>query len=78
MTAFPRFSGSFINSYLSNRSQTVKLEENISEYGLVQSDVPQESVQGLFLFNIYISDSNTEVKLLKLRSCADDIQLTPS
>ena len=70
---------SWIASFLSNRSQSVKLNSAISEPCLVTSGVPQGSVLGPLLFNLFINDiadfidpSNT-AKLF-----ADDLKLYSS
>ena len=46
----------FVSSYLSNRSQRVKLNDHLSEWKLIQRGVPQGSLLGPVLFNIYIND----------------------
>lgn len=45
-----------INSYLSSRKQRVKLNGNYSEWLNIQRGVPQGSIMGPVLFNIYLND----------------------
>ena len=46
----------FIQSYLTNRIQMVKINSLFSEYSNVESGVPQGSISGLLFFNILICD----------------------
>ena len=46
----------FIQSYLTNRIQRVKINSLFSEYSNVESGVPKGSISGLLFFNIFICD----------------------
>ena len=46
----------FIQSYLTNRIQRVKINSSFSEYSNVESGVPQGSISGLLFLNIFICD----------------------
>ena len=59
----------FIQSYLSNRIQRVKINSSFSEYSNVESGVPQGSISGPLFFNIFICDfffDDTDIVSCKL------------
>ena len=46
----------FIQSYLTNRIQRVKINSSFSEYSNFESGVPQGSISGPLFFNIFLCD----------------------
>ena len=65
----------FIESYLSNRVrfiQRVKINSSISDYSNVESGVPQVSISGPHLFNIFIYDLFFDDIDIDLANYADD------
>jgi hypothetical protein len=67
----------FFESYLSNRYQRVIVSENnMSDWGLIKSGVPQGSVLGPLLFAMYINDLPEVIRnLCRIHKYADDIEL---
>ena len=71
------FSSSFmhlINTYLTDRYQFVQIEDKLSALAQVMCGVPQGSILGPILFNLYVTDMST----FKSSTClqfADDTTL---
>ena len=65
-----------VQSYLSNRSQCVKLGSVTSTYESIFKGVPQGSILGPVLFNIFINDIFTFVKNSTIYNYADDNTLS--
>ena len=63
----------FIQSYLSNRIQRVKINSSFSDYSNVESGVPQESISGPLFFNIFICDLFFEDIDIDLANYADEM-----
>ena len=65
----------FIQSYLTNRIQRVKINSSFSEYGNVESGVPQGSISGPLFFNIFTCDLFFDDIDIDLANYADDTTL---
>lgn len=72
---FSRDASSIIASYLSNRTQKVSFNSQLSPLSVVSSGVPQGSVLGPLLFSLYTADILNRVKFSRIQAYADDTQL---
>ena len=61
-----------MTSYLLERKQRVRVKGVVSSYSTVKTGVPQGSLLGPLLFNIFINDVNYSVPNVSLRLYADD------
>ena len=68
----------WLNSYLSQRKQTLTINNSKSKQGDITCGVPQGSVLGPLLFLIYINDMNVAVKSSIIHHFADDTNLLGS
>ena len=65
----------WVLSYLSERRQLVQIDDNLSELAYVEFGVPQGSILGPVLFNLYAADLQKKLDCLCYQY-ADDTTLT--
>ena len=75
---FERDSFSFMKSYLNDIQQRVRINDNFSSCEKITTGVPQGSIRGSFLFNIFINDLFLFVSSSNLSNYADDNTLYAS
>ena len=63
-------------SYLSNRKQQIKIGNIVSTWANIQKGVPQDSILGPLLFNVFINDIFYFIKHCDLYNYADDNTLS--
>ena len=69
---FDRKSLTFFLSYLKGRKQTVNIKGNLSSYMDVLAGVPQGSILGPVIFNIFLNDMSNIFEKCNLNNFADD------
>ena len=66
----------FQNSYSKDGTQNVRINKIFTEFQNILSSVPQGSILGLILFNIFLNDLFLYVKKSDLHNFADDNIIT--
>lgn len=64
-----------VQSYLQGRSQSVFMENDISDPLPLTRGVPQGSILGPLLFSCYVNDLPTQLEYCKIHMYADDVQI---
>ena len=67
-----------MKSYLTNRLQRCKINNSFSEWGKVLAGVPQSSILGHLLFNIFLNDIFLSLQKCDRANYADDGTLDTS
>ena len=62
----------YMKSYLTNRKQRVKVNKTFSEWERIITGVPQSSILGLLLFNIFLNDLFLIISNSSMSNYADD------
>ena len=70
--SFDKKSLTLIFNYLSNRKQRVKINDSFSSWSEILFDVPQGSILGPLLFNIFICDMFYFMEDYEIGNYADD------
>ena len=63
---------SFMRSYLTNRFQRCKINNSFSEWAKISAGVPQGSISGPLVFNIFINDIFLFLQKCDLANYVDD------
>ena len=69
---FSEKSAVFLYSYLKRRKQNVKIDDILSTFQSLISGVPQGSILGPILFNIFLNDLLTTLENSEIYNFADD------
>ena len=69
---FSKDAVSMMSAYLLGRRQRVRVENTYSQWRIVRAGVPQGSLLGPLLFNIFMNDINYYISITSLRLYADD------
>ena len=65
-----------MESYLSDRKQQIKIGNAVSSWAAIKKGVPQGSILGPLLFNIFINDIFYFIRNCDLHKYADDNTLS--